>query len=154
MRRFFRDTRGSTPIWAAFAILILFMLSFVVYAGVTVYAKYQTCETELERAATVTVDMSMVNPNVRDSVLNIPAVPAKTLLTDNMTGAGWTQEDGNWVKRDGGKLIYGLEDMEITVEEKTMRIDAVFAMPLPWAIGGMDEIRIPMKVLSSVLYIE
>lgn len=154
MNRFFREKSGSTPIWVAFAILILFTLSFVVYSAVTVYAKYQTCETELERAAIVTVDMSMVNPNVRDSVLNIPAIPAKTLLTNNLTDTGWTQEGGNWMKRDGGKLLYSLEDMEITVEEKTIRIEAIFSMPAPWTIGGMDEIRIPMEVRSSVLYIE
>lgn len=154
MRRFFRDTHGSTPIWAAFLVLILFTLSLVVYSAVTVYSKYQTCETELERAATVTVDMSMVNPNVRDSVLNIPVMPAKALLTDNLTDSGWTREGDNWIKRDGGKLIYGLEDMEITVEEKTMQIKAMFAMPAPWTLGGMDKIRIPMEVRSSVLYIE
>ena len=154
MRRFFQDTHGSTPIWAAFAILILFTLSFVVYSAVTVYAKYQTCETELERASVVTVDMSMVNPNVRDSVLNIPVIPAKALLEANLTDAGWTRVDGNWTKRDGGKLIYSLEDMKITVEEKTMQIKATFAMPAPWTIGGMDEIRIPMEARSSVLYIE
>jgi len=154
MKRFFREKGGGAPIWVAFAILILFTLSFVVYSAVTVYAKYQTCETELERAAIVTVDMSMANPNVRDSVLNIPAIPAKTLLTNNLTDTGWTQEDGNWMKREGGKLIYSLEDMEITIEEKTMRIKAMFSMPAPWTIGGMDEIRIPMEVRSSVLYIE
>lgn len=154
IRRFFQDTRGSAPIWVAFAMLTLFTLSFVVYSAVTVYAKYQTCETELERAAFVTVDISMVNPNVRDSVLNIPDLPANALLTDNLTGAGWTREDGNWMKRDGGKRIYSLEDMEITVEEKTIRIKAIFSMPAPWALGGMDEIRIPMEVRSSVLSIE
>jgi len=154
MKRFFREKSGSVPIWVAFAILILFTLSFVVYSAVTVYAKYQTCETELERAAIVTVDMSMVNPNVRDYVLNVPVIPAKALLTDNLTDAGWTQEDGNWIKRDGGKLIYSLEDMEITVEEKTIWIQAVFSMPAPWALGGINEIRIPMEVRSSVLSIE
>lgn len=154
MRRFLRDTRGGTPIWAAFLILILFTLSLVVYSAVTLYTKYQTCETELERASVVTVDMSMVNPNVRDSVLNIPVIPAKSLLTNNLTDTGWTQEGGNWMKRDGGKLIYSLEDMEITIEEKTIRIKAIFSMPAPWTIGGMDEIRIPMEVRSSVLYIE
>ena len=154
MKRFVRDKKGSAPVWAAFAILILCTLSFVVYAGVTVYAKYQMCETELERAAVITVDKSMVNANVRDVSLDIPSASAISLLEDNLTEAGWTRENGNWVKHDGGKLIYSLEDMATEVEAKTMKISAVFAMPLPWGIGGISEVRIPMKMQSSVLYIE
>jgi len=40
------------------------------------------------------------------------------------------------------------------VQEKTLRLDATFVMPSPWVAGGVTEIRIPMTVLSSVLYIE
>ncbi len=154
MRRFLKDTRGSAVIWTLFLILVLFTLTFEVYTGVMVYAKYQTCETELERAAIVTVDKGLLNANVRDLELDIPAVSAYSLFEDNLTESGWTKEDGDWVKRDGGKLIYALEDMQMTVAEKTMQIDAVFTMPLPWQIDGIDEIHIPIKVLSSVLYIE
>jgi hypothetical protein len=124
MRRFLQDTRGSAILWTLFLILILFTLSFVVYTGTTIYAKYQTCETELERAALVTVDAGLLNANVRDMQLDIPANIAQSLLESNLTEAGWTREDGRWV------------------------------MPKPWAMSGITEIRIPMTVLSSVLYIE
>ena len=154
MRRFVKDTRGSAVIWTLFLILIFFTLTFIVYTGVTVYAKYQTCETELERAVIITVDTGLLNANVRDLELDIPAVSAHSLLEDNLVESGWTKEDGNWVKRDVGKLIYALEDMQMKVAEKTMRIDALFTMPMPWQIDGIDKIHIPIKVLSSVLYIE
>lgn len=154
MRRFIQDTRGSAVIWALFLILILFTLSFVIYTGVTVYAKYQSCETDLQRAVTVTVDAGLLNANVRDLQLDVPASSVQALLAENMTDAGWTQEDGIWIKRDHDKLIYALEDTKVTAEGKTLRIDTTFAMPSPWAVGGMTEIRIPMTVLSSVLYIE
>lgn len=154
IRHFMKSQDGSALIWTLFLILILFTLTFVVYTGVMVYAKYQTCETELERAALITVDRSMVNTNVRDLSLDIPADTAQSLLEENLTEAGWAQEDGSWVKRDSGKLIYALEDAQISVEGKTLRIAATFAMPAPWAVGGIYEIRIPMTVLSSVLYIE
>ena len=103
MKRFIKDTCGSAVIWTLFLILIFFTLSFVVYTGVTVYAKYQKCETELEREALVTVDMGMVNANVRDLSLDIPADTAQSLFEENLTKAGWTQEDGSWLKRDSGK---------------------------------------------------
>ena len=154
MRRFIKDTRGSAVIWTLFLVLIFFTLTFIVYTGVTMYAKYQTCETELERAAIITVDKGLLNANVRDLELDIPALSAHSLLEENLIESGWTKENGSWVKRDGGKLIYALEDMQITVAEKTMQIDGVFMMPMPWQIDGIDEIHIPIKVLSSVLYLE
>jgi len=121
MRRFLQDTRGSAILWTLFLILILFMLSFVVYTGTTLYAKYQTCETELERAALVTVDAGLLNANVRDLQLDIPADVAQSLLENNLTEAGWTHEDGRLVKYDGDKLIYALEDARLSVQEKTLR---------------------------------
>lgn len=154
MRRFLKDTRGSAILWTLFLILILFTLAFVVYMGTTVYAKYQTCETELERAALVTVDAGLLNANVRDLQLDVPADAAQSLLEENLADAGWALEDGRWVKYDGDKLIYALEDAQLSVQEKTLRLDATFVMPSPWAVGGVDEIRIPMTVRSSVLYIE
>lgn len=154
MRRFLQDKRGSAIIWTLFLILIFFTFSFVVYSGVTIYAKYQTCETELQRAATVTVDTGLLNANVRDLQLDVPEDAAQLLLEDNLTEADWTQEGGKWAKYDGGKLIYALENIQITTEGKTLRIDGTFVMPSPWAVGDITEIRIPMTVLSSALYIE
>ena len=154
MRRFFQDTRGSAILWTLFLILILFTLSLVVYTGTTVYDKYQTCETELERAALVTVDAGLLNANVRDLQLDVPADAAQSLLEENLADAGWALEDGRWVKYDEDKPIYALEDAQLSVQEKTLRLDATFVMPTPWALGGVDAIRIPMTVLSSVLYIE
>jgi hypothetical protein len=119
-----------------------------------VYAKYQTCETELERAALVTVDAGLLNANVRDLQLDIPADVAQSLLEINLTDAGWALEDGRWVKYDGDKLIYALEGAQLSAQEKTLQLEAMFVMPAPWAMSGVTEIRIPMTVLSSVLYIE
>ncbi|HMM06775.1 MAG TPA: hypothetical protein PKD52_08935 [Clostridiales bacterium] len=154
MKHFFQDTRGSAILWTLFLILILFALSAVVYTGTTVYAKYQTCETELERAALVTVDAGLLNANVRDLQLDVPADAAQSLLEGNLTDAGWVRENGRWVKYTGDKLTYTLEDAQLSVQEKTLRLDAMFVMPAPWAMSGVTEIRIPMTVLSSVLYIE
>lgn len=154
MKRFFQDTRGSAILWTLFLIIILFMLTFVVYTGTTVYAKYQTCETELERAALVTVDAGLLNANVRDLQLDVSADAAQSLLETNLTDAGWALEDGRWVKYDDDKLIYALEDVRLSAQEKTLRLEAMFVMPAPWAMSGVTEIRIPMTVLSSVLYIE
>ena len=154
MIRFLKDTRGSAIIWTAFLILILFTLAFVVYTGVTVYAKYQACENELQRAATAAVNKSLVNPNVRDIELDIPATEVQSLFEENLIDAGWSQDGGCWVKRDGSKWVYSLEAMQIKVEGKSMLIEATFVMPLPWTIGSQMEVTLPMPVRSKVLYLD
>ena len=153
MKRFLREQDGSSPLWAVFIILALCVLSVVVYSCVTVYAKYQTAEDELQRAATVTVDSAMENSNVRDMVLDVPAEPAEATFRDNMIASGWIQEDGDWVKRPGGKLMCCLENMQIEISDKTMHINAVFVMPLPWAIGGIGVVSVPMQMWTSILYV-
>lgn len=154
MKRFWKDNTGSALILAVFLILILMTLSAVVYAGATVYAKYQACETEVQRAATVTVDKNMLNANVRDLMLDVPAESAEESFYVSLTETGWTLEDGSWNRYEDGKLIYSLEDMTVEIEGKSMSISATLAIPLPWVIGDLSIVRIPMNVRSSILYIE
>ena len=154
MKRFWKDGTGSAIIWAIFLILILIMLSAVVYAGVTVYAKYQACETEVQRAATVTVDKNMLNSNVRDLVLDVPYAAAEGSFYVSLTEAGWTLEDGCWNRYEDGHLIYSLEDLAVDIEDQTMQISAMLDISLPWGIGDISEVHLPMNIRSSVLYIE
>ena len=154
MKRFWKDNAGSALIWSVFLILILMTLSTVVYAGAIVYAKYQTCETEVQRAATVTVDKNMLNANVRDLMLDVPVESAEKSFFVCLTETGWTLESGCWNRYEGGKLIYSLEDMTVEVEGKSMSISATMAIPLPWDIGDLSIVRISMNVRSSVLYID
>lgn len=155
MKRFLRDTRGSTPLWAAFAILILFTVSFVVYTGVTVYAKYMACETELERATVIAVDKNMENPNVRDTNIGIPEQPALAALENNLAAMGFVKSAGqNWQKFEDGKLVYEIRNLTVTVEDERMKLSGQFVMPLPWEIGGQTEAEIPIAVRSRVLFLE
>ena len=153
MNRFLREQSGSALIWSLFIILIMFTISFTVYSGITVYAKYKSTETELQRAATISADASMENENVRDIQLDIP-VSVETQLEKNLADVGWTKEGSSWQKYDGNKKICCLEDMKTEVIDMTMQIDAVFAMPLPWAINNIGWVRIPMHIRTSILYVD
>ncbi len=153
MKRFWRDDTGSSLLWMVFLILILITLSAVAYAGVTVYAKYQACEAEVQRAATITVDKNMLNANVRDLILDVPADTAEESFYASLTDTGWTLEDGCWNRYEDGKAVYGLEDMSVVVDGKTVSISATMVIPIPWEIGDISKVSIPMNVRSSVLYI-
>lgn len=154
MKRFWKEESGSALIWMVFLILILITLSAVAYAGVTVYTKYQTCEREVQRAATVTVDKNMLNANVRDLILDVPAESAEESFYASLTEVGWTLEDGCWNRYEGEKAVYSLENISVDVGGKTMSISATMVIPLPWEIGDIGNVSIPMNVRSSVLYIE
>jgi len=154
MKRFWKDQRGNAVIWTAFLILILFTLSLVIYGAITVYSKYQSCETELERAVIVTVDQSMVNENVRDMELDIPAISAVIAMEENLTNMGWTKKDGSWVKESDGKCLYRLEGLEASVDGRRLEITASCVLSLPWEIGGVQEVAIPIQAQTSILYIE
>lgn len=153
MKHFFKDNTGSALIWSIFIILILMTMSAVVYAGMTVYSKYQDCESKLQRAAFITVDKNMLNANVRDLILDVPTEAAEDSFYAGLTEAGWTLENGCWNRYENGKSVYSLEDMSVDVDGKTVRISATMAIPLPWNIGDLSLIRLPINVRSSVLYI-
>jgi predicted membrane protein len=155
MRRFLKDTNGNAVISAVFIILIFCTLAFVIYAGVTVSVKYQAAETELQRAVIVTIDTCMINPNVRDAEFDIPAASAESVLKDTMTESGWTiAENDSWVKQNEGKLVYKLDDVNININDKTMQLETTFVTPLPWAMRGLTEVKIPLQIQESVLYID
>ena len=154
MKHFWKDNTGSALIWAVFLILILMTLSAVVYAGVTVYTKYQACETGIQRAATVTVNRNMLNSDVRDLILDVPAESAKESFFANLIETDWTLEAGCWNRYENEKLIYSLEDVSVAIDGKTMSISATLVIPLPWDIGDLSKVYIPMNVRSSVLLIE
>jgi len=154
MKRFMKEQNGSAVLWALFTILILCILSAVVYSAVTVYANYQAAEAELQRAATISADTSMENANVRDLVLDVPVESAAESLYANLTEAGWVKEDDVWVRYDEDEKLYSLEDMQVEITDMSMRIDATFEMPLLWEIGDMSDVRIPMRIQASILYVD
>jgi hypothetical protein len=149
-----KDTRGSAPLWAAFIAFVLCILAIVAYTGATLYSKYQAAQTELERAANISIDRNMVNSNVRDLLLDIPAVPTLVEFEDNLADAGWEQvSDGAWDKRVDGKLIYAVRGLDADVHDRYLDISCSLVLPLPWAMGNFSEVEIPMAVRSEVLYL-
>jgi archaellum component FlaF (FlaF/FlaG flagellin family) len=154
MKHFWKGNTGSALIWSVFIIVILMTLSAVVFAGMTVYSKYQDCETEVQRAAIITVDTNMLNANVRDLVLEVPTESAEESFYASLNEVGWTLKDGCWNRYEDGKAVYCLKDMSVVVDGKTVNISATMVIPLPWKIGDIGKVSIPMKVRSSVLYIE
>lgn len=155
MKKFILDTRGNASLWAAFLMVVLFLLAIVAYTGATLYSTYQSAQTELERATNVSVDTNLVNANVRDLLLDIPAEDAAQKVYANLALAGYVQcSDYEWERMEGGKTRYRLKDMQITVSGKVLDITATLSMPLPWAVGSLSSAELPINVESRVLYLD
>jgi archaellum component FlaF (FlaF/FlaG flagellin family) len=130
------------------------MLSAVAYTGTTLYSTYQAAQTELERAANISVDSSLANKNVRDLLLDIPETDSLQALDDNLVQAGYVQEsESNWVQTINGKIYYSLEDLQVSVAGEVLDITATVSMPLPWIVGNTTSVDLPIHVESRVLYI-
>jgi hypothetical protein len=118
------------------------------------YSTYQAAQTELERAANVSVDSSLINKNVRDLLLDIPEMDSSQALDDNLIQAGYVQESGdNWIRTVNGKTFYSLKDMQVSVAGEVLYITATISMPLSWGVGNITSVDLPIHVESRVLYI-
>lgn len=149
-----QDTHGSAPLWVAFITIVLCMLSIVAYTCATLYSTYQAAQTELERAANISVDHSLVNKNVRDLLLDIPETDSVKTLEDNLIQAGYVQEsEYTWERTVNGKTYYTLKDMQVSVSREVLDIMATVSMPLPWVVGSISSVDLPIHVESRVLYI-
>ena len=153
MKKFIMNTQGNASLLSIFLVMILCVFSIVIYSVVMVYANYQTAYTELERAAIITVDENMFNPNVRDLEFDIPQT-ALTDVEENLISCGLYKEpDGTWKRANDRRLVYELKDLNVTLQEECLYLSVMFAMPLPWHITEQTEVTLPITVRSKVLYI-
>jgi hypothetical protein len=155
MKKFIKDTHGSATLWAAFIAIVLCMLSVVAYTGATLYSAYRTAQTELERAASISVDRNMENRNVRDLVLGIPQEPVLADFENYVELSGWEQAaDGSWKRFNGERLVCELRNLTIEVHDDVMNVFGVFVLHLPWTVGTRTDVEIPMSVRTKVIYLD
>ena len=154
MKKFISDTRGSSTLLSAFMVLALCLIAVVVYSVMMVYTNYQTAHAELERAAIITVDENMLNPNVRDLELDIPKTALED-IEDNLISSGLYQKSESiWEKTSGEKSIYELKDITVSVYDRCLDVSGKFVMPLRWSFGEYSEIIIPITIRARVLYLD
>lgn len=153
MKYYVKDTRGSTSLLAAFLAAALCMLAVAVYSGAMIYSNYQTAQTELERAISISVDTNLINANIRDLVLDIPEEEAVAALGNNLEEAGYRYSEDVWQRIEDSNILFSLKDLQTVIDGDRMTITAIFSMTLPWG-AELPRVEIPLQVVSKVLYIE
>ena len=155
MKRLIKDTRGSTSLFAAFLAAVLCILAVVVYAGMMIYSNFQAARTDLERAAIVSIDKNMLNPNVRDLEFNIPQDAASADFENNLTSSGLERgAEGTWQRFNDRALVYEFRELNAIVHGEWLDVSGEFVMPVPWSFGDVTEVSIPVTVRSKVLYLD
>ena len=154
MKKLISDTRGSSTLLSAFMVLALCLIAVVIYSVMIIYTNYQTARAELERAAIITVDENMLNPNVRDLELDIPQA-ALDDIEDNLISSGLYQKsEGLWEKTSGETLIYELKEITVSVYDRCLDVSGKFVVPLPWSFGGYTKVTLPITIRARVLYLD
>ena len=152
-RSFFRQNSGSAPLWAAFLTIILISFSLLIYTGMTLQANYRIAQIELERAASIALDINLNNPDVRDLQVSpsIQDVQAKLIL--NLISVGFTRNaDGNWQRKKGDKVLYLLDEWNLVKQEEQYILTGILRISLPW--GPAITAALPFQTRVQVLFLD
>jgi len=153
MKKFWHDTRGSSSLWAAFFCLILCTFSILIYIGATIYTKYHIAQTELERAATVSVDETLENPAIRDLITDVSTSKLIQAVENNLIQVGYHKaKSGEWRKEINGKWICSFQDLNLSVTGDHLYVSANLSLPLPWHIDAAV-ISLPITFQNKVLFL-
>ena len=149
----FRKCRGSASLWTFFIAVVLISFSILIYTGMTVQSKYQLALTEIERAANVALDTSLINPMVRDIQLSVPLTEVENSFDANLRDAGFLlSEDGTWLRQKDGLVIYSIHDCSKIQDGDQYVLTATLQIPLPW--GPLAPVNFPIRTAVQILFLD
>ena len=150
MKKFIKDNKGNSYLWAAFIIIIFSMFTAVIYNVIYIYTTVNTARDDLERAAVVTVNENLINENVRDLNYSIPSNMAIDSFYDNLDSLGYNNTNNIYTKIENDKAYHSISNITISIDDELMEIDADLTIPLIWQIKSISEIRVPLHSISRV----
>lgn len=152
-RLFVRQNSGSAPLWAAFLAIILISFSLLIYTGMTLQANYLVAQTELERAASIALDINLKNPDVRDLQVNPTIHDVQEKLILNLFSTGFIQNaDGDWQRLKGEKVLYLLDEWNLLKQGEQYILTGILRISLPW--GPAITAALPFQTRVQVLFLD
>lgn len=149
----FRIRRGSASLWTFFIAAVLISFSVLVYTGMIVQSKYQLAITEIERAANVALDASLINPMVRDIQLSVPLTEVENSFDANLRDAGFFfSGDGTWLRQKDNRIIYSIHNCTMNQDCDQHVLTATLQIPMPW--GQLAPINLPIRTAVQILFLD
>ncbi len=148
-----RQKTGSAPLWTIFIAILLISFSLLIYTTMSLRSNYLQAQTELERAANISIDINLQNQSVRDIQMKPDLTSVKSSLEQNLADLGYEKvSDSNWRMTKADKTIYLLKDLQLIQDQDQTQIQGELEISL--LAGDMATVTIPIETKVQALFIE
>jgi len=148
-----RQKTGSAPLWTIFIAILLISFSLLIYTAMSLRSNYLQAQTELERAANVSINVNMQNQSVRDIQITPDLPRIKASLEQNLVDLGYEKlSDTSWRMKKADKTIYSLTNLQLIQEQDQIHLWGELEISL--LAGDMATVTIPIETKVQAIFIE
>jgi hypothetical protein len=110
-------------------------------------------QTELERAANVSIDINMQNQSIRDIQITPDLTSVKASLEQNLVALDYEKvSDTSWRMTKVDKTIYLLKDLQLIQDQDQIHLQGELEISL--LAGDMATVTIPIETKVQAIFIE
>jgi len=148
-----RQKTGSAPLWTIFIAIMLISFSLLIYTAMSLRNNYLQAQTELERAANISIDINLQNQSVRDIQITPDLPRIKASLEQNLVGFGYEKvSDTSWRMTKADKTIYLLKDLQLIQDQDQIHLQGELEISL--LAGDIATVTIPIETKVQAIFIE
>jgi hypothetical protein len=148
-----RQKTGSAPLWTVFIAILLISFSLLIYTAMSLRTNYMQAQTELERAANVSIDINLQNQSVRDIQMKPDLMSVKLSLEQNLVDLGYEKvSDTSWRMTKADKTIYLLRDLQLIQDQDQIHLQG--ALEISLLAGDIATVTIPIETKVQAIFIK
>ena len=154
MRKYrIRQKTGSAPLWTIFIAILLISFSLLIYTAMSLRSNYLQAQSELERAANVSIDINLQNQSVRDIQITPDLPHVKASLEQNLVDLGYEKvSDTGWRMKKADKTIYTLQNLNLIQNQNQISLQG--ELEISMLVGDMATVTIPIETKVQAIFIE
>lgn len=144
---------GSAPLWTIFIAIILISFSLLIYTMMSLRTNYMQAQTEIERAANISIGINLQNQSVRDIQMSPDLLSVKASLEQNLSQLGYEKiSEGSWRMKKADKTVYTLRNLLLVQDQDQILLSGELVIPL--LTGEMASVTIPVQTTVQAIFIE
>jgi hypothetical protein len=148
-----RQKTGSAPLWTIFIAILLISFSLLIYTAMSLRINYIQAQTELERAANVSININLQNQSVRDIQMQPDMSSVKLSLEQNLVDLGYEKvSDTSWRMKKADKIIYLLQNLQLIQGQDQILLQGELEISL--LAGDIATVTIPIETKVQAIFIE
>lgn len=148
-----RQKTGSAPLWTIFIAILLISFSLLIYTSMSLRSNYIQAQTELERAANVSINVNMQNQSVRDIQMKPDLTSVRTSLEQNLADLGYEKiSNTSWRMEKDDKTIYSLNNFQLIQDEDQILLQGEFEISL--LAGDIASVTLPIETKVQAIFID